>query len=87
MITSIAFVSLVLVLFILDSSSFAYIDPGTGSLFVQMTLATAMGALFVARKKVRRGLSRLKSKMLGEVDGTDGAKPVTKDYTDPRCDK
>ena len=87
MITSIAFVSLVLVLFILDTSSFAYIDPGSGSLFVQVTLATAMGALFVARKKVRRGLSRFKDKLLREPVGTDSAKPLSNDHTDTRPDK
>jgi len=87
MMTSSVFISAVLVLFILESNSFAYVDPGTGSLFMQVTLATAMGAVFVARKKVRRGLSWLKGKVFGEADGTDGAKAVTKDDTDPRCDK
>lgn len=40
---------------------FAYLDPGTGSLVLQVTVAGLLGALFVLKASWRR----IKNKLLG----------------------
>jgi len=41
--------------------AFAYLDPGTGSYFLQVILATALGALFTLRIFWKRIISYLKT--------------------------
>jgi hypothetical protein len=44
-----ALVVLVLALFFFPAQAHAYLDPGTGSYFIQIALATLVGALFAVR--------------------------------------
>jgi hypothetical protein len=38
----------------------AYIDPGSGSLFIQAVIATAMVVPFFLRSQIRKGINRLR---------------------------
>jgi hypothetical protein len=48
----------------------AYIDPGSGSLFIQAVIATVLVVPFVLRSQIRKGVSRLRGH-------SSGAPPVT----------
>ena len=48
-----------LVLTLLPSSAWAYIDPGQGALVLQALLSGFFGAVFLARRALQRGLGRL----------------------------
>jgi hypothetical protein len=40
----------------------AYIDPGSGSLFIQAVIATVLVAPFFLRSQIRKGLDRLRGR-------------------------
>ena len=45
-----------------------YIDPGSGSMLVQVMVASALGSLIAFRKAIRDFFSRFRSKMHPPVD-------------------
>jgi hypothetical protein len=40
----------------------AYIDPGSGSLFIQAVIATVLVAPFFLRTQIRKGIDRLRGR-------------------------
>ena len=46
---SVGLMLLVMALFFFPAQAHAYLDPGTGSYFIQIALATLVGALFAVR--------------------------------------
>ena len=62
-----------MILLILTHDAFAYIDPGTGSYFLQLLIAGLLGAFFAIKifwKNIKASLSNLFSK--GEKKKDDG---------------
>lgn len=62
-----------MILLILTHDAFAYIDPGTGSYFLQLLIAGLLGAFFAIKifwKNIKASLSNLFSK--GEKKKEDG---------------
>jgi hypothetical protein len=51
-----------LMLVAIPSTAYAYTDPGTGQLVLQMALATAVAALFYVRKFLRSLAARWKAR-------------------------
>jgi len=51
--------SLVLV-FAFCSNAYAYIDPGSGSMLLQMLIAMVAGTFFYFRKSIKRFITQLK---------------------------
>ena len=52
---------------------FAYIDPGAGSMVIQMLIAAAVAVPFFLRTQIARGISRLR--------GRKEAQPSTEERT------
>ena len=50
------------------SLSFAYLDPGSGSMIFQMIAAGILGGLFAIRSYIRMGFDFLKRKIRGSRD-------------------
>ncbi len=59
----------------LPATSSAYIDPGYGALFVQVLASGFLGALFLARKTLRRVLAAVFSWLGLRRAGSQGAGP------------
>lgn len=55
-------------------SAFAYIDPGSGSLLLQIVMSAFFGALFMARGFIARGAATLR-RWFGGRAGTPPATP------------
>jgi hypothetical protein len=58
-------IMIILFLFIIlfPSKAFAYIDPGTGSMLIQLAIALVASVLFYFRKRVRIFLNWFKKKI------------------------
>jgi hypothetical protein len=52
----------------------AYIDPGTGSYFFQILIASALGGLFFARQQIARLVVFFKNLLTGKKDGRDSGR-------------
>lgn len=59
----------------------AYIDPGSGSLFIQAVVATILVVPFFLREQIRRGVARLRSR--APQDATMATSRPTDDTTPP----
>lgn len=56
---------------------FAYIDPGAGSMLIQMLIAAAVAAPFFLRTQIARGINRLRGrKEEPEASPTAGTSPT-----------
>ena len=68
--------SLVLVILLLafhPTSAYAYIDPGSGSLMLQLVMSGLFGALFLARKSIGNAGRMVRRLLLGRgIEETPG---------------
>ena len=68
------FLVLIMALFFFPAQAHAYLDPGTGSYFIQIALAALVGALFAVRLfwgRIRAFFRRLFSKAEEEEQDAD----------------
>jgi len=59
---------------------FAYIDPGAGSMVIQMLIAAAVAVPFFLRQQIGRGINRLR----GRTDAKQPASPGSTEERTPR---
>jgi hypothetical protein len=78
--------ALLLALASLPATAHAYIDPGYGALFAQVVISGVLGALFLARKTIRRLLAFV-ARLFGlKRVGAQGALPPADGGTHPKAD-
>lgn len=62
---SLFLLTFVVVIFIMPQTTFAYLDPGSGSFIIQMTIASIAGITFALRAYIARAMYFIKYKILG----------------------
>jgi len=62
---------------------FAYIDPGAGSMVIQMLIAAAVAVPFFLRQQIGRGINRLRGRT-DPKEPASQASPATTEERTPR---